>query len=159
MMLVDQVIFDVLAANSDAHAKNYSLLFPVVMKPRLAPLNDVSTVLSWGHVAQQFAQKITRRSRKPESDAKRHWDSIANDTGFRATDLRTRVQEPADRIVSHRVVVTKFVCSMPGAAKGCAEQTAMLVEGNALRIAGRSRTRSRIGKHRRRIRPARKYEP
>ena len=46
LALLDQVIFNILVANTDAHAKNYSLILPVGAAPRLAPLYDVSTVLS-----------------------------------------------------------------------------------------------------------------
>ncbi|MFT3690231.1 HipA domain-containing protein [Paenirhodobacter sp.] len=45
LTLLDQVIFNILVANTDAHTKNYSILLPVGGEPRLAPLYDVSTVL------------------------------------------------------------------------------------------------------------------
>jgi hypothetical protein len=40
LAVLDQVIINILVANNDAHAKNYSLTLPVVALPHLAPLYD-----------------------------------------------------------------------------------------------------------------------
>ncbi|KAK0331530.1 hypothetical protein LTR94_028558, partial [Friedmanniomyces endolithicus] len=61
LALLDQLIFNVLVANTDAHAKNYSLLLPIDSSPRLAPLYDVSSVLPWPDVVQYFAQNIDHK--------------------------------------------------------------------------------------------------
>ena len=63
--LLDQVIFNILVANTDAHAKNYSLLLPLKESPRLAPLYDVSTVLGWPAVVQKHAQHLAGKRRRP----------------------------------------------------------------------------------------------
>ena len=139
LALLDQLIFNILAANTDAHAKNYSLLFPIGAGPRLAPLYDVSTVLPWPRVAQYFAQNIAGRKRKPGDVAVRHWDAIAGTVGYRPADVRARVQELIDKMVASRVAVTEAVSAQPGCAKGYLEQAASLIEDNALRIAGRLR--------------------
>ncbi len=139
LALLDQVILNILVANTDAHAKNYSLLLPVGAAPRLAPLYDVSTVLPWPHVTQYFAQNLAGARRKPEHMVGRHWDAIARDMGFRPADLRNRVQELIDGIVTHRVSATNVVSEMAGVTPGYVEQAAALSEGNALRIAGRLR--------------------
>ncbi len=139
LALLDQLIFNILAANTDAHAKNYSLLLPVSAGPRLAPLYDVSTVLPWPNVVQYFAQNIAGRKRKPENVDVRHWDAIAATMGYRPADVRKRVQELIDGMVGARVSVTKAVSGLPGSSAGYVEQTAALVEENALRIGGRLR--------------------
>jgi hypothetical protein len=47
---------------------------PQVFKaPRLAPLYDVSSVLSWPHVVQSYAQSIAGKKRAPDMIAGRHW--------------------------------------------------------------------------------------
>lgn len=135
--LLDQVIFNILTANADGHAKNYSLLLPIAGEPRLAPLYDVSSVLPWEHVNQYFAQKIAGKKRRPGDVAARHWDAISREAGFRASDVRRRVGELIDRIVARRVEVTTQVCALPGIAPAYVEQVAELVEQNALRIGGR----------------------
>ncbi|MDT8854770.1 HipA domain-containing protein [Paracoccaceae bacterium Fryx2] len=137
LALLDQVIFNILVANTDAHAKNYSLILPVGAAPRLAPLYDVSSVLSWPHVVQTLAQNIAGKKRAPDAVAARHWEAVAREIGYRPTDVRNRVQGLVDRLVTSRVPVTAEVAALPGATAGYALQTAEAVEGNALRIAGR----------------------
>lgn len=137
LALLDQVIFNILVANSDAHAKNYSLILPVAAAPRLAPLYDVSSVLSWPHVVQSYAQSIAGKKRTPDMIAGRHWEAMAREVGYRPTDVRHRVQELVDKLVAGRVSVSAEVAALAGATEGYVRQTAEAVEANALRIAGR----------------------
>lgn len=137
LALLDQVIFNILGANTDAHAKNYSILLPIGAEPALAPLYDVSTVLPWPHVNQYFAQNLAGKRRKPEAMAGRHWDIIARDMGYRPADLRHRVQDLVDAMAANRIQTAAAVADLPGAATGYVEQAAEMIEGNALRIAGR----------------------
>jgi serine/threonine-protein kinase HipA len=137
LVLLDQLIFNILVANTDAHAKNYSLLLPIGTGPRLSPLYDVSTVLPWPRVVQFFAQNIAGKKRKPGDIAARHWDAIAEAVGYRPADVRKRIQELVDAMVARRVAVTKTVTTQPGCTSGYVEQAAGLIEENALRIAGR----------------------
>lgn len=135
--LLDQVIFNILVANTDAHAKNYSLILPVGVAPRLAPLYDVSTVLSWPHVVKTYAQNIDGKKRNPDMVAGRHWEAIAREIGYRPTDVKNRVQQIVDAMVANRALVTAEVTALSGATDGYVGQTAEAVEKNALRIAGR----------------------
>lgn len=137
LALLDQVIFNILAANTDAHAKNYSLILSVAAAPRLAPLYDVSSVLPWPHVVQSYAQSIAGKKRAPDMIAGRHWEKVARDIGYRPTDVRKRVQELVDKLIACRVNVTAEVAALRGATEGYVTQTAEAVEGNALRMAGR----------------------
>ncbi|MTH79958.1 type II toxin-antitoxin system HipA family toxin [Paracoccus aestuariivivens] len=137
LALLDQVIFNILVANTDAHAKNYSLILPVGATPRLAPLYDVSSVLPWPHVVQSFAQKIAGKKRTSEQISGRHWEAIAREIGYRPTDVRNRVQELVDKMVANRVAVTEQVAALAGATEGYAAEAAELIEENARRIAGR----------------------
>ena len=137
LALLDQVIFNILAANTDAHAKNYSLILPVGAPPRLAPLYDVSTVLSWPHVVKTYAQFIDGKKRNPDMVAGRHWEAIAREIGYRPTDVKNRVQQIVDAMVANRAKVTEEVTALPGATEGYVVQTAEAVEENALRMAGR----------------------
>lgn len=137
LALLDQVIFNILVANTDAHAKNYSLILPVGAAPRLAPLYDVSTVLSWPHVVKTYAQAIDGKKRNPDMIAGRHWEAIAREIGYRPTDVKNRVQQIVDAMVANRAKVTADVTALPGATEGYVVQTAEAVEENALRMAGR----------------------
>ncbi|MDP3197148.1 HipA domain-containing protein [Tabrizicola sp.] len=137
LALLDQVIFNILVANTDAHAKNYSLILPVGAAPRLAPLYDVSTVLSWPHVAKTYAQSIDGKRRRPDMIAGRHWEAIAREIGYRPTDVKNRVQQIVDAMVANRAKITDEVAALLSAAEGYVVQTAEAVEDNALRMAGR----------------------
>lgn len=137
LALLDQVIFNILVANTDAHAKNYSLILPVGAAPRLAPLYDVSTVLSWPHVVKTYAQSIDGKKRAPDMLAGRHWEAIARDVGYRPTDVKNRVQQIVDALVANREKITDEVSVLPGATNGYVAQTAEAIENNARRMAGR----------------------
>lgn len=137
LALLDQVIFNILVANTDAHAKNYSLLHPVGGGPRLAPLYDVQTVLPWPSVVQTCAQTIAGRRRRPGDVAGRHWDAIATHVGYRQADVRRRVAGLVDRMVAARVSVTGRVAGLASSLAGYVEEAAGLIEANALRILGR----------------------
>ena len=137
LALLDQFIFNILAANTDAHAKNYSLILPVAASPRLAPLYDVSSVLSWPHVVQFYAQNVAGKKRTADAIAGGHWEAIAREIGYRPADVKLRVQQLVDEMVAQRVDVSEEVAALPGAAEGYVSQTADTVERNALRMAGR----------------------
>lgn len=141
--LVDQVIFNILVANTDAHAKNYSLLLPLGGRPALAPLYDVSTVLPWQNrqagirVIQTYAQKLAGKVRKPGDLTQRHWDAIAEEGGIRQSVLTGRVKDMVDRMVAKKVETVAKVSAMSGAEHGYVEEAANFAEQNALRILGR----------------------
>jgi len=135
LKLHDQVMFNILVANTDAHAKNYSMLLGP--EPGMAPLYDVSSVLPWDHVNQYHAQKIAGRRRKPGSVAARHWDEMARSAGLNASSLRRRVGDLIDAMVAARVKATEHVANQAGASPPMVERVAELVEQNALRIGGR----------------------
>lgn len=135
--LLDQVIFNILVANTDAHAKNYSLLLPIADAPHLAPLYDVSCVLNWPHIAQKSAQQLAGKRRRPGDMAPRHWDAIALQLEYRAPDLCKRVAGLVDLMVANRVLAIRAVAEFKGVAEGYLAQAAEAIEKNALRIAGR----------------------
>lgn len=139
LLLLDQVIYNILVANNDAHAKNYSMLLSG--GARIAPLYDVSSVLSWDHVVQYHAQNLSGRKRKPDDMARRHWDRIANEAGFNPRNLRLRVQEQIDDMVAKRVEATDLVSTQPGVSAEMVRHVAELAEQNALRIGRRLRAK------------------
>ena len=135
LRLIDQIIFNILVANTDAHAKNYSLL--LAEERAMAPLYDVSTALPWKErkVIQTFAQKIAGKKRRPADIQSRHWDVIAESADLNARELKRRIQELVDRIVKAGPAVADQVTEQAGAIKGFVDQAQVSVEHNALRIA------------------------
>ena len=113
------------------------MILPVGGGPRLAPLYDVSTVLSWPHVVKTYAQSIHGKKRRPDTIADRHWEALAREIGYRPTDVKNRVQQIVDALVANRAKITADVTALSGASAGYVVQTAEAVEANALRMAGK----------------------
>jgi serine/threonine-protein kinase HipA len=67
--LLDMVIFNVLACNTDAHAKNYSIMIRAGA-PSVAPMYDVMCGGVWETVTKNLAQKIAGegRGRPPQGE-------------------------------------------------------------------------------------------
>ena len=135
LKLLDQMIFNILVANTDAHAKNYSLL--IGQSLRLAPLYDVSTVLPWPHVNQYFAQNIAGRKRKPGDIAGRHWDRLAEESGLNTRATKSRVEELVDLIVHNGHPVSNRLIETGRVNAPYVTQARDCIEVNALRILGR----------------------
>ena len=89
--LLDHVIFNVIACNTDAHAKNYSLMISG-RGFALAPLYDVMCAAAWDGITRNMAQKIAGKNRG-EHLKRRHWERFALDCGLNATRLVARVKE------------------------------------------------------------------
>ena len=139
LRILDQVIFNVLVANTDAHAKNYGLLLNGG-EVRAAPLYDVSCVLPWPRIDQNFAQRIAGKKRRPGDIAPRHWKAIAREAGFNEHHVRERVERMADGIRRKVPDVASRVSAMPGVSPGMVELVCDLIRANALRIMGRIAT-------------------
>jgi len=138
LKLHDQIIYNILVANTDAHAKNYAMLLG--REPGLAPLYDASSVLHWQHVNQHHAQKIAGRRRKPGDTAARHWEQMARSAGLNASAMRRRTADLIDAMVAARVKAVERVANQRGAIPAMVEHIAELIEQNALRIGGRLKT-------------------
>ena len=151
LSLRDQVIFNILVASTDAHAKNYSLLLADDFQ--MAPLYDVSSVLCWPHVNQYHAQKLAGKKRKPQNMVIRNWDQIASSSGFHTRVFRERVQQLADQIFRHRPEAVRSVSDAKGIHLQVVEHIADTVEQNALRIAGRLSIKPQISSSDRDISP------
>ena len=86
LALLDHVVFNVLACNTDAHAKNYSLMISG-RGFALAPIYDVMCAAAWDGITRNLAQKIAGKNRG-EHLKRRHWQAFA---------ARVRAQRAAPR--------------------------------------------------------------
>lgn len=111
LALLDYVIFNVLACNTDAHAKNYSLLISG-RGVSLAPIYDVMCAAVWSNVTRNMAQKIAGKSRG-EHLKRRHWQRFAADTGLNATRTLTRVESLAKTVLAKAGATAKEVAALP----------------------------------------------
>lgn len=93
LRLFDCVIFNALIGNHDAHAKNFSLLYPGET-PVLAPFYDLLSTAVYPTLTPKMAMKIGSRDKLSEVHA-RHWDQFAESAGLAKAQARRRILELA----------------------------------------------------------------
>ncbi|MBL6082288.1 HipA domain-containing protein [Belnapia sp. T18] len=108
--LLNAVIFNVLIDNTDAHAKNYSLVFHDPPRIELAPLYDLMHTTVYGGIEEKMAmfvgeQKIGRHIRH------RHWERFARTVGCDPETTVLRVEELARKTLAKLPIVTETVCA------------------------------------------------
>jgi serine/threonine-protein kinase HipA len=130
--LLDYVVFNVLACNTDAHAKNYSSMISG-RGFKLAPIYDVMCGLVWDHVTRNMAQKIAGKSRG-EHLKRRHWQRFAADVGLNAPRLIARVEALAKATLAEAKNAAKDVAAMPAGAHPLMQQATQAIEGRARAI-------------------------
>ncbi len=136
LRFLDCVIFNILVGNTDAHAKNYSVLIHPDQTV-LAPLYDVNSVLAWKGVNQNHAQKIAGRTRKPVDTARRHWEAIAEEAGLNPREVLRRVNALATRIVHAAQDARQPVIAAPGTTAKIVDDISERIDEHARRIQGR----------------------
>ncbi len=109
--LLDYVIFNVLVCNTDAHAKNYSLMISG-RGFSLAPLYDVMCAAAWDNITRNLAQKITGKNRG-EHLKRRHWEAFALECGLGPSRLVRRVEALAGTVLREVRTAAGVVDAMP----------------------------------------------
>ena len=111
LRLRDAVILNVLLANVDAHAKNYSLLL-TGRGAAMAPLYDLMCGAAWPDVTRNMAQDIGGKNRG-KFVAARHWRREAKMCGLNGTALLRRVAEMASKVAAEVDAAAAQVRAMP----------------------------------------------
>ena len=111
LRLLDYVVFNIIACNTDAHAKNYSLMISG-RGFELAPIYDVMCAAAWDGVTKNLAQKIAGKNRG-EHLQRRHWQTFARDTGLNATRLLARIAKLAKLVLAETAAAETEVAAMP----------------------------------------------
>lgn len=104
---LDALAFNWLAAGTDAHAKNYSLLIGSAGRVRLAPLYDLASALPYDHMHFQklkLAMKIGPDYRLRDI-GEREWRRLAENVRFDPDDLLQRITDLADRLPDEAATV------------------------------------------------------
>jgi serine/threonine-protein kinase HipA len=109
--LLDHVLFNVLACNTDAHAKNYSLMISG-RGFALAPIYDVMCAAAWDGITRNLAQKIAGKNRG-EHLKRRHWLAFALECGLNGPRLIKRVEYLATRVLREVRPAAAEVDAMP----------------------------------------------
>jgi serine/threonine-protein kinase HipA len=127
--LLDMVVFNVLTCNTDAHAKNYSIMIRG-NGASLAPLYDVMCGEAWQAVTKNFAQKIAGEGRG-ENLTGRHWRQLARDCALNAKQVLDRVGALAKLARGEAVAAALEVAGMPAGTHEILEQARRSVERRA----------------------------
>ena len=92
--------FNVLAGNSDGHAKNLSLLHQANGEIRLAPFYDLVCTRAVERIDYHLAFSVGDE-RNPGIVALKHWDTQANQCGLRPQFLRNQVLDVAHGLLEN----------------------------------------------------------
>lgn len=136
--LLDAVIFNIAIGNVDSHAKNYSILLSSGA-PRLAPLYDLMSGLSWAGVTQNHAQAVGDQVRGRHIQA-RHWRRMAEACGLAPTATVRRVIGLTDRIQRELAGAVDAVRAMPAGPGPHLEGLAQDIQARAALVGRNARS-------------------
>jgi serine/threonine-protein kinase HipA len=129
LRLLDMVIFNIIACNTDAHAKNYSIVIKA-SGISLAPLYDVMCGQVWDHVTKNLAQKIAGKRRGDHLKG-RHWQRFAEECGLGARQVLARVRALAQLTLAEAEAAVAEVIAMPAGGHVILDQTRRSIEDRA----------------------------
>jgi serine/threonine-protein kinase HipA len=111
LRLLDMLIFNVLACNTDAHAKNYSILIRG-NGASVAPAYDVMCGEVWENVTKNLVHKIGDSNRGAQLQAK-HWQAFARECGLNPKQVLDRVATLARLVITEVGTAEMEVAEMP----------------------------------------------
>ena len=121
LRLLDMVIFNVLACNTDAHAKNYSVMIRG-NGVSLAPAYDVMCGEVWENVTKKLVHKIGDSNRGAQLQAK-HWQRFARECGLNPKQVLDRVGALARSVIAEVGAAEMEVAAMPAGGHPILSQT------------------------------------
>ena len=130
--LLDMVVVNVLVCNTDAHAKNYSIMIRA-SAPSLAPMYDVMCGEVWENVTKNHAQKIAGEGRGGQLTG-RHWQRFARDCGLNPKQVIDRVGAMARSVIAEAEASESEVAAMPAGGHPILSKTRQAVEIRARAI-------------------------
>jgi serine/threonine-protein kinase HipA len=130
--LLDTVIFNLLACNSDAHAKNYSITIRA-SNASLAPIYDVMCGEVWENVTKNLAQKVAGISRGDQLN-RMHWQQFARECGLNPKQVVDRIDTFAKSAIAEAELAASEVAAMPAGDNPILDRTRQAVERRARRL-------------------------
>jgi serine/threonine-protein kinase HipA len=127
--LLDLIIFNVLVCNTDAHAKNYSIMLRG-NGASLAPMYDVICGEVWENVTKNMVQKIGG-TRLADQLTGRHWQQLARECGLNPGEVLDRVAALAKSVVAEVEMAESEVAAMPAGGHAILYQTRQTIERRA----------------------------
>jgi serine/threonine-protein kinase HipA len=130
--LLDRVIFNVLACNTDAHAKNYSIMIRG-NGISLARIYDAMCGEIWQNITKNLAQKIAGESQGDCLKGK-HWLQFARECGLNPSQVLDRVGTLAKGAIAEAKAAASEVAAMPAGKHVMLDQTRETVQQRAKAI-------------------------
>jgi serine/threonine-protein kinase HipA len=130
--LLDLVIFNVLTCNTDAHAKNYSIMLRG-SGASLAPMYGVMCGDVWKNVTKHMVQKIGGITRADQLTG-RHWQQLARECGLNPGEVLGRVAALAKSVISEADTAESEVAAMPAGGHEILCRTRQAIERRALAL-------------------------
>jgi serine/threonine-protein kinase HipA len=127
--LLDVIVFNVITCNTDAHAKNYSIMIRG-NGVSFAPTYDVMCGEVWQNVTKKLAQKFGGESRGDYLTG-RHWRRFARECGLNSRLVLDRVGILAQSALSEAEAAASEVAAMPAGTHAILDQTRRAVERRA----------------------------
>jgi serine/threonine-protein kinase HipA len=130
--LLDMVIVNVLACNSDAHAKNYSIMIRAG-NASLAPMYDIMCGEVWANVTKNLAQKIAGISRG-DHISRTHWQRFARECGLNPKQVIDRIDALAKSAIAEAGPAASEVAAMPAGDHEVLDQARQAIERRARQL-------------------------
>jgi serine/threonine-protein kinase HipA len=127
--LLDTLVVNVLACNTDAHAKNYAIIIRG-NGASIAPMYDVMCGEVWNHVTKNLAQKIAGKSRGDHLNG-RDWQQFARECGLNPRQVLDRVGSLAKAALAEVEAAASEVAAMPAGPHDVLDQARHAVEQRA----------------------------
>jgi serine/threonine-protein kinase HipA len=127
--LLDLVVLNILCCNTDAHAKNYSIMIRG-NGASLAPTYDIMCGEVWAGVTKNLAQTIAGKRRGDDIKG-RDWQRFARECGLNPRQVVDRVVALTKSAIAEAEGAAAEVAAMPGGAHEILEPTRQAVERRA----------------------------
>ena len=130
--LLDLILFNVAVCNTDAHAKNYSL----IIEPdnvRVAPGYDIVATQVWGGITPNLAQSIADKTRGDHLK-RRHWARFAESSGLGVAATLRRIRAGLRRVEARIPKARQAVAAMPAGDHPMLAEVEALVRGRVQRL-------------------------
>ena len=130
--------FNFVIGGTDAHAKNYSILFEPGGAFRLMPLYDVISFLPYHQRRSQLALAMTIGGRRAVDEiGPRHWAKAAQQCGYPVDQLIGHVADLAAKLPDLAATV-RTECVSSGLSRAILDRLVDLIADNAKRIGRRA---------------------
>lgn len=112
LSLLDLAIFNILACNTDAHAKNYSIVIRGRAGASFAPAYDIICAEPYEGITRNLAQTIAGKNRG-EHIRRRHWERFFREAGLGVRASLERVSKLANAVINLAPAAREQVAAMP----------------------------------------------